>query len=425
MKEMKDSGIEWIGEIPNLWVTKKIKNAVSMIGSGTTPPSEKHIYYENGNICWIQSGDIYGKNEITKSSVLINKTALNDISTLKIYKHDFIIMAMYGGSVGNISISKIDACVNQACCCIKPNNNNDTQFMYYWLSICKTDFLRASEGGTQPNISQNKIKNQYYIQPPLEEQQAISAYLDEKCDDIDSLVSDIQKQIEILEQYKRSVITEAVTKGLNKNVEMKDSGIEWIGEIPKHWNTHPIYCYFSERKNKNSLGLENNLLSLSYGKIVRKNNNSNDGLLPESFNTYNIIEKDDIIIRPTDLQNDKRSLRTAIAREHGIITSAYIAMKAIKTVNSEYFHYLLHTYDIMKVFYNMGNGVRQGLNFSEFSRIMVFEPTIEEQNEIVAFLQEKCTEIDKIISGKKQQIETIEKYKKSLIYECVTGKREI
>ncbi|MDE6834029.1 MAG: restriction endonuclease subunit S, partial [Ruminococcus sp.] len=142
-------------------------------------------------------------------------------------------------------------------------------------------------------------------------------------------------------------------------------------------------------------------------------------------NTYNIIEKDDIIIRPTDLQNDKKSLRTAIAKEHGIITSAYIALKAIKNINAEYFHYLLHSYDVMKVFYNMGNGVRQGLNFSEFSRLMVFEPTIEEQNEIVAFLQEKCTEIDKIISEKKQQIKTIEEYKKSLIFEYVTGKKEV
>ena len=207
--------------------------------------------------------------------------------------------------------------------------------------------------------------------------------------------------------------------------EMKDSGIEWCKSIPADWITHPLYFYFGERKKKNALGLETNLPSLSYGRIIRKDINSNGGPLPESFNTYNIIEKDDIIIRPTDLQNDKRSLRTGIAREHGIITSAYIAMKAIKSVNPEYFHYLLHAYDVMKVFYNMGNGVRQGLNFSEFSRLMVFEPTIEEQNAIVEYLKEKCDEIDLAIAEKKQQIETIEEYKKSLIFEYVTGKKEI
>ncbi|MDE6833813.1 MAG: restriction endonuclease subunit S, partial [Ruminococcus sp.] len=148
-------------------------------------------------------------------------------------------------------------------------------------------------------------------------------------------------------------------------------------------------------------------------------------LLPENFNTYNIIEKDDIVIRPTDLQNDKKSLRTGISKEHGIITSAYIAMKAIRKINSEYFHYLLHTYDVMKIFYNMGNGVRQGLNFSEFSKLMVFEPPVEEQEKISAYLDKKCTETDNIISGKKHQIHTMEDYKKSLIFEYVTGKRKI
>lgn len=202
--------------------------------------------------------------------------------------------------------------------------------------------------------------------------------------------------------------------------EMKDSGIEWIGGIPKHWIVHPLYYYFGERKNKNSLGHETNLLSLSYGKIIRKDINSNGGLLPESFNTYNIIEKDDIIIRPTDLQNDKRSLRTGISNEHGIITSAYVAMKAIKPLNSAYFHYLLHTYDIMKVFYNMGNGVRQGLNFSEFSRLIVFEPPIEEQNKMVSFLKSKCSEIDGLISDIQKQITTLEEYKRSVITEAVT-----
>ena len=293
------------------------------------------------------------------------------------------------------------------------------------MSIGTEHFELLGSGTTFKEISASSFANCELPFPCFIEQQAIAAYLGKKCSEIDSLISDIQQQIEILEQYKRSVITEAVTKGLDPDVEMKDSEIEWIGKIPKHWITHPLYYYFGEQKNKNALGLETNLLSLSYGKIIRKDINFNGGLLPESFNTYNIVEKDDIIIRPTDLQNDKRSLRTGIAREHGIITSAYIAMKAIKPLNPEYLHYLLHTYDVMKVFYNMGNGVRQGLNFSEFSRLMVFEPTIEEQNAIVSFLREKCLQIDLTIAEKKQQIETIEEYKKSLIFEYVTGKKEV
>lgn len=124
--------------------------------------------------------------------------------------------------------------------------------------------------------------------------------------------------------------------------EVKDSGIEWVGSIPTHWRIHPVYYYFGEGKNKNRLGQENNLLSLSYGKIVRKDINSSDGLLPESFNTYNIVEADDIIIRPTDLQNDKRSLRTGLVHERGIITSAYICLRPIKKIDSRFFNYQLH-----------------------------------------------------------------------------------
>lgn len=171
--------------------------------------------------------------------------------------------------------------------------------------------------------------------------------------------------------------------------------------------------------------MEDNLLSLSYGKVIRKDINTSDGLLPESFNTYNIVEAGDIIIRPTDLQNDKRSLRTGLVKEHGIITSAYIDLFPIKKVDSRYFHFLLHSYDIMKVFYNMGNGVRQGLNYSEFSRLMVFEPPYDEQVAIANYLDAKCVEIDDVIAQKKEQLATLEAYKKSLIYEYVTGKKEV
>lgn len=424
MREMKNSGVEWIGNVPISWQIKKIKNAVQDIGSGTTPPSHIFDYYD-GDVFWIQSGDIYGKSEIFDTSAQVTTKAVQNISALHVYEADFIVIAMYGGSVGNIAISKIDACTNQACCCIKPSSDNSLKYMYYWIFACKDDFLQQAFGGGQPNISQTKIKNQYYLQPTFAEQKRIAAFLDVKCAEIDALIADVQAQIDVLEQYKRSVITETVTKGLNPDVEMKDSGIEWVGVIPAHWPVHPVYTYFGERKNKNKFGTEDNLLSLSYGRVIRKDINTSEGLLPESFNTYNIVETGDIIIRPTDLQNDKRSLRTGLVKEHGIITSAYIDLCPIKKVDSRYFHFLLHAYDVMKVFYNMGNGVRQGLNYSEFSCLMVFEPTYREQVEIADFLDAKVTEIDGIIGQKKEQLEVLDSYKKSLIYEYVTGKKEV
>jgi len=418
---MKDSGIEWIGKIPNEWKSIQIKHLFNLL-SGATPSPDTENW--DGEVKWITPADYKTKDKyVSCGKRNLSTKGFSSCSTTIIPKGSIIFSKR--APIGTVAINIEELCTNQGClsCVSKTTICND--YFYYVLSVGTEHFELLGSGTTFKEISSNIFANCKLPFPIFSEQKRISTYLDRKCSEIDSLKSDIQKQIETLEQYKRSVITEAVTKGLNPDVEMRDSGIAWIGDIPKHWITHPIYFYFGERKNKNTLGLETNLLSLSYGRIIRKDINSNGGLLPESFNTYNIIEKNDIIIRPTDLQNDKRSLRTGIAREHGIITSAYIAMKAIKPLNPEYFYYLLHTYDIMKVFYNMGNGVRQGLNFSEFSRLMVFEPTIEEQNAIVTYLKDKCDEIDLAMSEKKQQIETIKEYKKSLIFEYVTGKKEL
>ena len=196
---------------------------------------------------------------------------------------------------------------------------------------------------------------------------------------------------------------------------MKDSGIEWVGMIPSSWNIHPVYYYFGERKVKNYYLKEKNLLSLSYGKIIRKDINTSGGLLPANFSSYNIVEAGDIIIRPTDLQNDKRSLRTGFVTEHGIITSAYINLVPKMGVNSKYYYYLLHAYDLMKVFYNMGNGVRQGLNYGEFSKLMVVGPTENEQRKIVDYLDEKCSEIDSLAIDIQTEIDTLEEYRISII----------
>lgn len=428
MREMKDSGIEWIGIIPSDWKISRIKYVATFINGdrGANYPSGSDLVDEG--IIFLTSNNIHGTmldccSEISK---YITTDRYSILGGAKIALGDIIYCLR--GSVGNCAINKeaTEGTVASSLVDIRPTKIHPEYLNYILQSpINSVQTLAYMNGSCAANLSAENVANYYFIEPPVTKQRIISAFLDSKCSEIDSIISDIQSQIEALEEYKRSVITEAVTKGLDPDVEMRDSGIAWVGDIPTHWITHPLYFYFGERKNKNALGLETNLLSLSYGKIIRKDINSNGGLLPESFNTYNIIEKDDIIIRPTDLQNDKRSLRTGIAREHGIITSAYIAMKAIKTVNPEYFHYLLHAYDVMKVFYNMGNGVRQGLNFSEFSRLMVFEPAIEEQNAIVSYLKEKCDEIDLAIAEKKQQIETIEEYKKSLIFEYVTGKKEV
>lgn len=316
--------------------------------------------------------------------------------------------------------------ITSAYIALRPIRRLNSGFFRYLLHAYDISKVFYNMGnGVRQGLNFSEFSRLTVFEPPIEIQDKVTQYLDTATAEVDKIISDIQTQIDTLEQYKRSVITETVTKGLNPAAETKDSGIEWVGRIPAHWPIHPVYSYYGERKNKNRLGKEDNLLSLSYGRVIRKDINTNDGLLPESFNTYNIVEAGDIIIRPTDLQNDKRSLRTGLVKEHGIITSAYIDLCPLKQVDSRYFHFLLHAYDVMKVFYNMGNGVRQGLNYSEFSRLMVFEPPYEEQVAMADYLETKVTEVDAIIEQKKEQMAVLDAYKRSLIFEYVTGKKEV
>lgn len=202
--------------------------------------------------------------------------------------------------------------------------------------------------------------------------------------------------------------------------KIKDSGIEWIGSVPSHWRVHTLYQLVTQVKEKNSNLQEKNLLSLSYGKIKRKDIDSPDGLLPASFDGYNIIEDGDIVLRLTDLQNDHTSLRVGLATERGIITSAYTTLRPIDTSNSKYLYYLLHAFDLKKGFYGMGSGVRQGLNYAEVKELRVVLPSQDEQNAIVRFLDNQCGQIDSIIEEAKSSVAEYKKLREAVIFEAVT-----
>ena len=218
---MKDSGIEWIGDIPEHWEVKRIKHCCTIIGSGTTPESSNFEYYD-GDYAWIQSGDLYGRDIIISTEKTITQLAANTYSTLKMYQADYVVVAMYGASVGNVAISKIDAYVNQACCVLAQDSRSDVRYLFYWLVHCKEDLIQQSFGGGQPNISQQKIRNEPMLSLPLDDQIQIANYLDEKCTKIDSIIVSKKEQLTKITQHKKSLIYEYVTgkkrvKGAHSN----------------------------------------------------------------------------------------------------------------------------------------------------------------------------------------------------------------
>lgn len=426
MREMKDSGIEWIGNIPATWERCKIKNVISSIGSGTTPTSSNIDYYNSEDICWIQSGDLYKTSYISNTAVSLSAKALH-LSALQIYTAPFIVVAMYGASVGNIAISTIDACSNQACCCIKPDNNNDLKFMYYWLSMCKIDFLSQSIGGGQPNISQSKIKNQFYYHPQLSEQKVIANFLDSKCSEIDAISADIQKEIEVLVQYKRSVITEAVTKGLNPDAEMKDSGVAWCPQIPSHWQYSNPKGLFGLRTDRAFRDDRQLTASQEYGIVYQ------DEYMEKTGNKVVTVTKDFSILKhvePDDFVISMRSFQGGLeySDKRGCISSAYVMLIPNKEfVYAPFYRWFFKSSKYINALQSTSNLVRDGqaMRYANFVKVPLFIVPIEEQKAIASYLDEKIEKVNSILAEKKKQLEILSNYKKSLIYEYVTGKKEV
>ena len=216
-------------------------------------------------------------------------------------------------------------------------------------------------------------------------------------------------------------IANAVTKGLNPNAKIKDSGISWIGEIPEHWEVRHLSQVSYEHFISNKEVHHQNLLSLSYGRIIRKDINTTEGLLPASFDTYQIVEEGNIVMRLTDLQNDHKSLRVGLVKEEGIVTSAYVCLGVFDSMVPSYLYNVLHSYDIKKLFYSMGGGLRQNLNWQGLKKLDIPLPPLDEQRTIVSYIEEKCQKIDKLASELQSEIDYLKEYKQRLIADCVTG----
>ena len=431
----KDSGIEWIGEIPKEWNTITLKRVFSNRDGGAW--GEEPQNNENDRIC-IRIADFDYPQMTIKHDIdyTVRNYTTDVIEKLTLQKNDILIEKSGGGDqtpVGRTIIFNEDfnALYANFMDRLRVKQSISPKFIEYLLvsfyqNGITYQYIKQTTGIQNLDLT-NLLAKESIVLPILDEQQKIADYLDKKCGEIDRVIETEKLVIEKLKEYKQSIITESVTKGLDKSVPLKDSGIEWIGKIPQHWDVCKLLKLYKERKCKNKGNIETNVLSLSYGNIKKRNVKNNMGLLPESFETYNIVIPNNIVLRLTDLQNDHKSLRCGLVKEQGIITSAYVTLeKKIDRISSNYYYRLLYTFDIMKGFYGMGDGVRQNLKYDgELCNLLVVKPPFEEQQQIAKYLDNKCSEIDKAIANKEQVIENFTEYKKSLIYECVTGKRKV
>lgn len=418
MRAIKETGVEYLGQVPDGW---EIVPAKSLFAE-----SKEKRHADDERLTPSQKFGVVTQAEYMRligGNIVLADKGLDDWKHVE--PNDYIISLR--SFQGGLEMSRVTGCVTWHYIVLRPR-----QEIYpdYYKHLFKCDGYIAELNSTCQYLRDGQdLRFSNFVQvplpiPPIAEQRAIAAYLDKACAEVDRAIEAAETSIEEYLTYKHSITYATVIGGIGKS-PLKRTGVEWMSEIPEEWNTIEVGRLAEQIKNSNDGMLETNLLSLSYGTVRRRDINSNEGLLPASFESYNIIEDGDIVLRFTDLQNDQKSLRVGRATERGIITSAYVVIRPNEYESSRYIYYALHSYDLRKGFYGMGAGVRQGLKWQEARYIQIPQPPLEEQIAIADYLDAKCAEIDAAIEAKRNIIDELKAYRKSLVYEYVTGKREV
>lgn len=427
----KDSGIEWIGEIPYSWCIRKLNSLLNAIGSGTTPKGNDNYY--DGDIYWLNTGDL-NDSYISTINKTVTEIALQECSTLKIFPKDSVVIAMYGATIGKLGILMFPATTNQACCVMSCSEQLNNKYLFYLLFAAREFIINLSYGAGQPNISQETIKSFRLSFPSIKEQEAIAGYLDKKCGAIGETIEKQKSVIEKLKEYKQSIITQAVTKGLDKSAPMKDSGIEWIGQIPKHWEIIKFKNCISKIADIDHY--MPNSVDIGYPYLMT-------GDLKECASQINFdickkISSEDYIDLATKIHPQKDDI--IFARYATIGTLCYVDISKeflvsyscltirplnVKVLGKFIFYYLKSDIFTNEIMQYVNSNTQSNIGLDSLKRILVILPNVIEQKQIISYLDKKCLEIDKTIEDKEKLIEKLVEYKKSLIYECVTGKRRV
>lgn len=413
----KGTNIPWVKEIPCHWSIERSKNLYRKENIPAYSNDDVITCFRDGQVTLRKKRRTTGFTE-----------SIQEIGYQHIEKGDLVIHVMdaFAGAVG-VSDSNGKGTPVYSVCKAKKDISN---FYYAHIirEMAKTGFIQSLYRGIRERSSDFRFDvfaTQYLPLPPRTEQDQIVRFLDWKLSKVNKLINAKKRQIELLKEQKQAIINKAVTKGLDENVPMKDSGVEWLGEIPQEWEILFLFQVAKEQKNSNKEIHNQNLLSLSYGNIINKNINTTSGLLPSSFDTYQIINDGNIILRLTDLQNDHKSLRVGLVTQTGIITSAYTCLSPQENILPKYLYLQLHSFDICKVFYGMGGGVRQSIGYKDISKLLILVPDIEEQKDIIDFVYHQTNKIDNFVMKINDEINLLHEYRTRLISDVVTGKVDV
>ena len=434
-RTMKDSGVEWIGEVPEQWILAKLKYNCSGFqnGSSQTQLNSDISNYPVTRIETISTGKI----DFDKVGYVEN---INNNYLLK--KNDFLISNINSiANLGNNAIFDSDRHLYHGMNLLKITPKFVyPKFLYYYFNsgIFRTNMqILCKPAINQASVSASNIKNIKMPLPPLPEQQAIANYLDDKCAQIDNITATINEQIEVLKQYKKSIITEAVTKGLDPNSPMKDSGVEWIGQIPEKWSISKMYLIADYKKGPFGSAITKNMFIDPTEEKAYKVYEQKNAIKKSADIGYYYISEEKFLslkefsIKPKDIIV---SCAGTIGEcfllpekcEEGIINQALMRIRLSKNIVSQYFLYLFsNSLDYLSEKYSNGSAIKNIPPFIILKKAKIPFPPLPEQQAIADYLDDKCAQIDAVIADKQAQLETLAAYKKSLIYEYVTGKKSV
>lgn len=419
MRTMKDSGIEWVGRVPQSWSINPIRAEFQEVTEKNKLGLVKNaLKFTYGNIVKKDNFDADDDNYV--ADTILNYTVVNPgtimLNGLNL-NFDFVSQ--------RVALVKERGIITSAYIAFAPNSNGriSSQFITYLLKAydgCKA--FHNMGGGVRKILNFSELKKQYIVYPTLVEQQRIADFLDAKCAEIDALTADIQAQIDTLEQYKRSVITETVTKGLNPNAEMKDSGIEWVEQMPMSWNTVPNKYLMYKVKNICPVYNGEDILSLTTNGVIIRDLNGG-GKMPTSFDGYQKVTPGNLLMCLFDIDVTPRCI--GLVKNFGLTSPAYSQFVMRTGAYAPYYYYYYLMVDYTKELLHMAKNLRHSLTEDQLGAIKAPNPPYEEQVQIAEFLDKKCVEISRVIEDKNKQLATLDDYKKSLIFEYVTGKKEV
>lgn len=414
-RKMKDSGIEWIGEIPEGWEVRKIKNSFS-IYAGATPKSENSDYW-NGNIPWITPADYKTADKYVSSGrKSLTELGYNSCGTTLVPAGSVIFSKR--APVGSVAIAQNDLCTNQGCLACTPRKNVNSTYFYYCMSTFTEQFELVSSGTTFKEIAASTFANFLLPCPPLSQQNAIVAFLDKECSRIDLILSKTRSSIEEYKKLKQAVITQAVTKGVRGEREMKDSGVAWIGRVNQNFRLIKLKYLCS--------------ILDQYRKPISADKRSQSGsILYDYYGASGAIDKiDDYTIddHVMLIGEDGANLRMRnLPLMYEVNGKAWINNHAhiLKPNEQSDFHYLFYALEGLDINPYITGSAQPKLSQENLQNIWIPLPSLEQQKEIATYIRSKCAEIDRLITKKEQLVKELESYKKCMIYEVVTGKREV